>query len=106
MGAHRPHRHGIWVRSARFGLFLSLLAAQRRPVTAPTVPLSHFSNVVGIALVLLGVAAIVFPAIQHRVFVLSLPIADLPPSHSGIFPVVLALLLGLLGLALAIYLAV
>ena len=91
---------------ARFGLFLSLLAVQRAAPTAPTVPLSHFSNVVGIALVLIGVTAIVFAAIQHRGFISTLPIADLPPSHNRTFPVILALVLGLLGLALAIYLAI
>ncbi len=91
---------------ARFGLFLSLLAAQRTPMTAPTVSSSHFSNGVGIALVLLGAGAIVFAAIQHRAFILSLPVADLPPSLNRAFPVVLALFLGSLGLALAVYLAV
>jgi hypothetical protein len=90
---------------ARFGLFLSLLAAQRTQVTARPSP-PHFSNVVGIALVLLGAGAIVFAAIQHRAFILSLPVGDLPISHNRAFPVVLALFLGSLGLALAVYLAV
>lgn len=91
---------------ARFGLFLSLLAAQRTPSTAPIESPSHFSNVVGVALVLLGAVAILFAAIQHQVFILSLPAGDLPPSHNRAFPIVLALLLGALGLALAVYLVV
>jgi putative membrane protein len=91
---------------ARFGLFLTLLAAQRTPATTPTISSSHFSNVVGIALVLLGAGTIVFAAIQHRAFILSLPVGDLPPSHNRALPVVLALFLGSLGLALAAYLAV
>lgn len=89
---------------ARFGLFLSLLAAQRAPLSAPIEP-SLFSNVVGIALVLLGAVAILFAAVQHRAFILSLPAGDLPQSHNRAFPIVVALLLGLLGLALAVYLA-
>jgi putative membrane protein len=91
---------------ARFGLFLSLLAAQRTPVTAPAAPPSHFSSGIGIALVLLGAVSMIFAAIQHRRFVLSLPVDDVPQMHNRAFPVVLAFILGTLGLLLAVYLAV
>jgi putative membrane protein len=90
---------------ARFGLVVRLLEAQRAPLTASVAP-SHFSNVVGIALVLLGAVSMLFAAVQHRRFVMALPVVDLPPSHNRGFPVVLALLLALLGFALAVYLAV
>jgi putative membrane protein len=90
---------------ARFGLFLSLLAAERMPSTAPVTSPSHFSSGIGIALVLLGAVSMIFPAIQHQRFVLSLPVGDVPRMHSRAFPVILALILGSLGLLLAVYLA-
>jgi putative membrane protein len=91
---------------ARFGLFLSLLSAQRAPLTAPAASPSHFSNGIGIALVLLGAVSMIFAAIQHHRFVLSLPVDDVPQMHNRAFPVVLAVILGSLGLLLAVYLAV
>jgi len=91
---------------ARFGLFLSLLAAQRMPSTAPVASPSYLSSGIGIALVLLGAVAMIIAAIQHRRFVLSLPAGDLPRLRQRAFPVVLALVLGALGLLLAVYLAV
>ena len=90
---------------ARFGLFLSLLAAQGMPATGRAASSSHVSAGIGIALVLLGAVTMIFTAIQHRRFVSSLPVDDLPPLHSRAFPVVLALVLGSLGLVLAVYLA-
>ena len=91
---------------ARFGLFLTLLAAQRMPSTAPDASPSHLSNGIGIALVLLGAVSMIFAAIQHRQFVSSLPAVDIPPMHNRAFPVALAFILGSLGLLLALYLAV
>jgi putative membrane protein len=91
---------------ARFGLFLDLLAAQRAPSAPPVATSLHASNIIGIALVLLGAVSMIFAAIQHRGYVATLPIVDLPPAHSRTFPVVLALVLGFLGLALSVYLAV
>jgi inner membrane protein YidH len=91
---------------ARFGLFLDLLDAQRMPSTAAVASASHFSSGIGMALVLLGAVSMIFAAIQHRRFVLSLPVGDLPPMHNRAFPVALALILGSLGLLLAVYLAV
>jgi len=91
---------------ARFGLFLSLLAVQRMPSTASIASPSHFSSGIGIALVLLGAISMIFAAIQHRRFVTSLPASDRPRLHNRAFTIVLALILGLLGLLLAIYLAI
>ncbi len=91
---------------ARFGLFLNLIAAQHVPPAPPSTALSHFSNAIGIVLVLLGAATMIFSAIEHRRYVATLPIVDLPPMHNRAFPVALALLLGMLGLALAVYLAI
>ena len=91
---------------ARFGLFLRLLSLQAGPehVIAPTH--GALSTVVGIALVLIGVACMVLGAIQHGSYVRTLPPEDVPRSHSAIYPIALSLTLGALGLALAVYLAV
>jgi putative membrane protein len=90
---------------ARFGLFLSLLAAQRGLPTSAVDATPHLSSVVGIALVVLGAVAILFAAFQHRNFVLSVPVSDLPTSINRAFSLVVAMLLGVLGLVLALYLA-
>ena len=90
---------------ARFGLFLSLLAAQRDPPPSAVDATPHLSAFVGIALVVLGAVAILFAAYQHRNFVLSLPVSDLPVSINRAFPLVVAAVLGVLGLVLALYLA-
>lgn len=91
---------------ARFGLFLQLLAAQHVPAHV-TVTQSRFdlSNLIGIALVLLGTACMILGAIQHRSYVNTLPPTDIPRSHSAIYPIGLSLLLAALGIALAAYLA-
>jgi putative membrane protein len=91
---------------ARFGLFLTLLAAQHVPSSTPVASSSHFSSGIGIALVLLGAGSMIVAAIQHRRLLLTLPVADLPPFHNRAFPMVLAFILGALGLLLAIYLVV
>jgi len=90
---------------ARFGLFLSLLAAQRGLPPSAVDATPHLSAVVGIALVVLGAVVILFAAYQHRNFVSSLPVADLPVAINRSFPLVVAAVLGVLGLVLALYLS-
>jgi len=91
---------------ARFGLFLRLLAAQQ-PGTVSNVEVHHgVSNLVGILLVLVGIACMVLGAIQHRSYVATLPPTDVPRSHSAIYPIGLSLMLAALGVVLAVYLAV
>ena len=65
----------------------------------------HLSNIIGIGLVLLGSASMIISAIQHKRFVASLPVVDLPPMHNVTFPIALSCILGTLGFLLAIYLA-
>ncbi|MFO1316265.1 MAG: DUF202 domain-containing protein [Burkholderiales bacterium] len=90
---------------ARFGLFLRLLAVQMG-ASAPEAILHHqVSNVVGIALVLIGVGCMVLGAVQHRSYVATLPPADVPRSHAAIYPISLSIVLAALGIVLAIYLA-
>ena len=91
---------------ARFGLFLLLLAAQHVAGATPTASRTDFSNIVGIALVLVGTACLLLGAVQHRSYVATLPPQDVPRSHAPLYPILLALLLAALGLALAVYLAV
>jgi putative membrane protein len=91
---------------ARFGLFLRLLAAQQAGLVAETQPHHDVSGIVGIALVLVGTACMILGAIQHRSYVATLPPADVPRTHDPIYPILLALFLAVLGVALAIYLMV
>jgi putative membrane protein len=90
---------------ARFGLFLELIAYQRSPAPAVVASPVHLSNLIGIGLVLLGSASMIISAIQHKRFVASLPVIDLPPMHNATFPIALSCILGALGFLLAIYLA-
>src|SRR5439155_322687 len=62
---------------ARFGLFLRLLAMQQQEVVY-TQTHSNISNIVGIALVLVGTACMILGAVQHRSYVSTLPPADVP----------------------------
>ena len=90
---------------ARFGLFLRLLAEQQGRGIAEAQTHNHVSNVIGIALVVIGVGCMILGALQHRSFVATLPPVDVPRSHAAIYPIVLSLLLAALGLVLAVYLA-
>ena len=91
---------------ARFGLFLRLLAAQQQGALAHAGTNHDISNVVGIALVLVGTACMILGAIQHRSYVSTLAPADVPRSHDPRYPIALAIFLAALGLALATYLAI
>lgn len=105
-----------WVRSgltvmalgfvvARFGLFLALLSASN---DMPAVqPHSHWaSSALGIALVVLGAAAILGALRNHRAYVLSLPPQDCPAMPLPWLTSFLALAVALIGIALALYLAI
>jgi putative membrane protein len=91
---------------ARFGLFLRLLATQQGQGIPQAELHNHVSNAIGIALVLLGVGCMIVGAAQHRSYVSTLPPADVPRSHAAIYPISLSLMLALLGMVLAIYLAI
>lgn len=91
---------------ARFGLFLRLVATQQGQGLPAAELHNRLSNALGIALVLIGVACMIVGAIQHRSYVSTLPPADVPRSHAPIYPITLSVLLSILGLVLAGYLAV
>ena len=90
---------------ARFGLFLRLLAVQQQG-GAYTQAQHNISNVVGIALVLVGTVCMILGAAQHRSYVSTLSPDDVPRSHDPRYPIALAVFLAGIGLALAAYLAV
>ena len=71
---------------ARFGLFLRLLAAQQGQGIAEAQTHNHVSNVIGIALVLIGVGCMILGALQHRSFVATLPADRRAPLARGDLP--------------------
>ena len=89
---------------SRFGLFVRLLALQT-PGSTPDARTS-LSAGLGVAFVVVGALAIAVAAMQHKRFVATLPLSDLPPAYSRAFALVLSVLVSVLGLALAGYLLV
>lgn len=87
---------------SRFGLFVQLLATQSQG--ALPAGRTSLSAGLGVAFVFVGALAIVVAAIQHQRFLATLPQADLPPSYSRAFALVLSLVVGALGMLLAGYL--
>lgn len=104
-----------WVRSgltvmalgfvvSRFGIFLALLGQPTLPTYGPSQ--AHWaSNALGIALVLLGSGVILGALLNHRSYVLTLSHKDRPGLRLPWLAPALALSLALVGLVLALYLA-
>lgn len=91
---------GLGFVVARFGLFLRLLGGA-------TVQAQHShgaSLLLGVALTLAGALAIFAALLQHRQFTATLPPHDLPARYQRSVASLLALVLGCLGVGLAIYL--
>ncbi len=88
---------------ARFGLFLREIALGNN------VPAAHNSNgfslPVGIALILGGVALIIGAALRHRLYIQALDRKQSKPPNSIAFSFLVAGFLGILRLAVAVYLA-
>ena len=87
---------------ARFGLFLRLVSFQSS--SAAVEGRLGASAMLGIVFVAVGAVAILVATIQHRRFVATLSLADLPASYNRTFAVVLSTVVGVLGLLLAAYL--
>jgi putative membrane protein len=88
---------------ARFGLFLRELAA--RPDPAPPIHAS-FSLPVGVLLIVLGIIVNVIAAIRHRRCIRALDRGEFRQHFGSLFGLWLAGLLALIGLGVAVYLAV
>lgn len=90
---------------ARFGLFLTLFAASG--AAARSGQHGHWpSTTLGIALVLLGAGSILAALNNHRLYIRALPPEDLPSLPLPGLTSLLALSIAILGLLLAVYLAV
>ena len=90
---------------ARFGLFLTLLAASN--VASGRSHHTHWpSSALGIALVALGAATILAALHNHHAYVRSLPPEDLPKLPVPWLTSLLSLSVAFVGLLLAVYLAV
>ena len=90
---------------ARFGLFLTIVAAAR--ATAGAEPQAHWqSEAIGIALVLLGAAIIFGSLYNHRQYILSLPPDDVPKLPMPWLTSLLSLAVAIIGIFMAVYLAV
>jgi putative membrane protein len=89
---------------ARFGLFMQLLTFQAP--AARFQPHSGFSAALGIAFVVAGAAASLVATLQHRRFVATLPLVDLPKSYSGAFGAAFGFFMSAVGILLAVYLGV
>ena len=94
---------GLGFVVSRFGLFLRVLAVQLDS-GRHLAELHGHSNVLGIALVLLGVASIAGAAVQHGRYIVTLPLADRPSNYSINGSIWLAALVATVGVALAAYL--
>jgi putative membrane protein len=88
---------------ARFGLFLRELAAGRG-VDVP--PRGHFSQWVGIGLVLLGVAVNVAATIEHMTLLRRMERGEVMKRRRVTLAVALAAVLAVMGMGLGVYLAV
>ena len=95
---------GLGFVVARFGLFLAAAAA-----FAPVhpMPASHWhSNTIGIVLVLIGAFAIFGGVRNHQHYIHGLPPEDRPMPAMPWLAVLVALAIGVMGILLAVYLAV
>jgi putative membrane protein len=89
---------------ARFGLFLNLLAASGEISKNGGVSAHGISGVFGIILVLSGAATILGALLNHRHYVSSLPLEDLPRLSLPWLSSFLSLSVATIGFLLAVYL--
>ncbi|MDX2227005.1 MAG: DUF202 domain-containing protein [Verrucomicrobiae bacterium] len=88
---------------SRFGLFLNLLA-QHSPSSGFSPGAITLSNLIGIALVLVGTITILVSSLQHRNYLKTLTVDELPPQyHTGV-TFFLSNSLVAIGLVIAVYL--
>ncbi|MGJ8619857.1 MAG: YidH family protein [Methylophilaceae bacterium] len=93
---------GLGFIISRFGLFIQLLVLQPQ-VTTPHAN-TIVSTILGISFVLVGSILIAIAAIQHKRFVTSLSVEQLPITYVSKLAFIMAILIASLGIMLAIYL--
>ena len=89
---------------ARFGLFLREIAVSNNMTVSQHD--SGFSLPVGIALIVAGVMTILIAAIRHHRYIKALDCGQFRESYGFVFIFLVAGFLAIVGLAVAIYLAV
>ena len=89
---------------ARFGLFLREIALSRNVAVAQHN--NSFSLPVGIALILAGIIVTLIAAIRHHRYVKALDRGQFREAYGLIFTFLIAGFLAIIGLAVAVYLAV
>jgi putative membrane protein len=105
-----------WVRSgitimalgfvvAKFGLFLTLLTTASA-ATNHLHPNNGLSNILGIALVIIGVIITLGAQLNHHLYVQTLPPADVPKLAITWLASLLTFSIAVVGLLLAIYLII
>ncbi|MDE1885508.1 MAG: DUF202 domain-containing protein [Xanthomonadaceae bacterium] len=87
---------------ARFGLFLQVLTAEAAPVTQPRHALSL---PIGITLVVLGIVVTIAAALRHAHYVRALHIGAFTSRPHSRLPVIISAALALVGVSMAVYLA-
>lgn len=103
-----------WIRSgitiialgfvvARFGLFLSLLAGPDHMADGHA---QGISNTVGIILVVMGALTVLAAMYNHRSYIRTLPAEDVPVMPIAWLTTFFSLIIAVVGLLLAAYLAV
>jgi putative membrane protein len=96
---------GLGFVVARFGLFLTVIAASH--TASGGTPHTHWeSSVLGIALLLTGVATIFASLHNHRQFIRTLPPDDVPHQPIPWLTTALSAATAIVGMLMAVYLAV
>lgn len=85
---------------ARFGLVVGMVLSQSNPGHPAHAPI--WSSVLGLSLVAVGVFCIFSSALQHRRFLATLPLDEIPPHYTVKNALICATLLGALGALVAL----
>lgn len=96
---------GLGFVVARFGLFLSVIRQAKTGEGGGTSS-QLGSTIIGVALIVLGAAAMVMSAIQHDRFRRGLDSNQLPKAYETSWSIRFAVVLSIVGLALGVYLLI
>ncbi len=88
---------------ARFGLFLREVSVSNN---VPAPPAHGFSLPAGVALIVLGIVVNIIAAIRHHRYIKALDRGQFRQTYGPAFAYLVAILLAVIGLAVAVYLVV